>query len=368
MDGTTPGFQDDDVSVESCGPAPGRRSNRSIVFAAGPSGLFSSFNPWSATSLQPQLDSVEELSAGEQRAQPQQPDLFSSFNPWSAPSQAPDVELFAGGQLAPPQPQSSQHDLFSSFNPFSSTLFGGIQDAADKAFQQQQPDADQDAWINMAETLPEAIRKKESGMDVRMMHEEELEELYVKIGTRLQEAKESSQVHSGQVDGDYVIRTVTVWELNFWEASEISIARKGGLEAEYIHKYLNDFHARDHLDHPDHCHSENTPLRSLLKGTPFQATPGIDYNSDEHDGNSMSGKSLTRSVMSDGVVTLQDPTSEIAIHAHGMEDGNDGLVHMDASVNPFGHMPIAHMQTLEERIEAVRLLLSTFFTGILSSY
>ena len=50
-------------------------------------------------------------------------------------------------------------------------------------------------WVNMAETLPESVRKKSTGMDVRMMHDEDLKELYVKIGTRLQEAKESSLQH-----------------------------------------------------------------------------------------------------------------------------------------------------------------------------
>jgi len=44
-----------------------------------------------------------------------------------------------------------------------------------------------------AATLPETVRQKQSGLDVRMMHLQELEELYVTITMRLQEAKEASQ-------------------------------------------------------------------------------------------------------------------------------------------------------------------------------
>jgi hypothetical protein len=64
-----------------------------------------------------------------------------------------------------------------------------------------------------------------SGMDITVMTEEELEDLYVLIGTRLQEAKESSLNRAGQVMGHYVLRTVTPWELTFWEACEVSLAR-----------------------------------------------------------------------------------------------------------------------------------------------
>ena len=85
-------------------------------------------------------------------------------------------------------------------------------------------DEDEDAWVDMAASMDEHLRKRSTGMDVRLMQDDDLEELFSKIGRRLQQAKESSQAHSGRADGDYVLRTVTVWEINFWEGCEMSKA------------------------------------------------------------------------------------------------------------------------------------------------
>ena len=68
----------------------------------------------------------------------------------------------------------------------------------------------------------------------------------------------------GEVDGHYVIRTVTVWEINFWEACEFSIARQSLLDADYIQRHLDDHHMRDLADLPQHWSMDNTPTRSCL--------------------------------------------------------------------------------------------------------
>jgi len=131
--------------------------------------------------------------------------------------------------------------------------------------------------------------------------------LQVKIGTRLQEAKEASQRHSGEVDSLDVIKSVTVWEFNFWEACEFSMAHLDTLDPEYIHDYLEEHRTLDPVEHPEHWQLENTPIQCLLQGIPFMPPRVKAHRARSLDSES---ESFAPSRQSHGVITLREPTSD----------------------------------------------------------
>jgi len=44
---------------------------------------------------------------------------------------------------------------------------------------EEEEEEEEEVWVNMAETLPESLRQRSTGMDVRMMHAEDLTNLHV---------------------------------------------------------------------------------------------------------------------------------------------------------------------------------------------
>jgi len=184
--------------------------------------------------------------------------------------------------------------------------------------------------------------------------------LQVKIGTRLQEAKEASQCHSGEVDGESVMRSVTVWEINFWEACELSMAHQGALDPEYIHGHLEKYHDRDPVEHPEHWQHENTPARCLLQGIPFVP---LNADNDGWAAEADDAISFSRSRQSHGVITLQDPTSKYSqhdfaqVHSRHMADtGHKKLVDTNMTMEQLKHKDEARphvMSTPAERISAM---------------
>ena len=44
---------------------------------------------------------------------------------------------------------------------------------------EEDEEEEEEEWFNMAETLPESLRQRSTGMDVRMMHAEDLTNLHV---------------------------------------------------------------------------------------------------------------------------------------------------------------------------------------------
>ena len=254
-------------------------------------------------------------------------DLFSSLSPWTASSsdQEDGASLFASVNVF------SNDSQWGTWMPFE--VFGNGEDAdgaqrtadpkdrgevgADdrttaegkdfNMFQvmnifEEAKDEDEDAWVDMAASMDEHLRKRSTGMDVRLMQDDVLEELFSKIARRLQQAKESSQAHSGQADGDYVLRTVTVWEINFWEGCEMSKATTGALDHDFICEHLDQNHDRDLLDYPHHWQSEETPLGCLLLGVPFRAVTHRARGPPS---------SVATSRVSDGIATLLDPASNM---------------------------------------------------------
>jgi hypothetical protein len=67
--------------------------------------------------------------------------------------------------LTPPEPERLGLDMLTPPEP----------DLPGKEDEEEE----EEVWVNMAETLPESLRQRSTGMDVRMMHAEDLTNLHV---------------------------------------------------------------------------------------------------------------------------------------------------------------------------------------------
>ena len=173
-------------------------------------------------------------------------DIFEAFNPlgWFGPREQ---------QAAAVQGGDGSGRLFEPF---------GLGASSPQAMGEDQ------GWLG-DERVPESVRTRLSGVDVRVLSEEELEDLFASVGEHLQQAKESSLAKTGQVDGESVLWSVTAWELSFWEACEISKMRFERLSPEFIHSHLNEARVREPMEEREHHLAPNTALSCLVQGVPF---------------------------------------------------------------------------------------------------
>lgn len=147
----------------------------------------------------------------------------------------------------------------------------------------------------------------------------------------MQEAKEASQRHSGEVDSLDVIKSVTVWEIHFWEACEFSMARLDTLDPEFIYDHLEEYRTLDPVEHPEHWRLENTPIRCLLQGIPFMPSP-MKLETQSARSLDSESESFAPSRQSHGVITLQEPTSDNPVFVNPLltssllKDGHQKIV------------------------------------------
>jgi len=358
--------QDDEASVVSvgcCGPnaaAPGTTNREKVAGQDAtmppPStgDLFSSFNPWSASSSREADDSSK-----------MNQDLFAnSFNVFSSRSHQGSwmpFQVFGVGALSGESEETGDAKLEGGSATLSPEVPGSPvwkpnEDVFGNMFGDLEKAAEGDSWVDMAASMSEDMRKRSSGMDVHMMGLEHMDEVRVKIGKRLQEAKESSQAHTGQADGEYVLRTVTVWEVNFWEACEESLVRIGELDPDFITNHMERYHDRDLLEHPDHWTADNTPLGCLLRGVPLNLPTS-------KSGRAVYGapSSIAPSRVSDGIATLLDPAGETLAGRNGRNDTAQ-MPHIEEELTPAQRFRKAVKNgtvTIEEKLKFARTFAKT---------